>query len=276
MVVVLALTAATVIGVGDYLGGRASARHPAALVTLIGQLVAFAVGIAIAVLMGWERWSGHDLLLGGAAGAGAGLASIAMFHALGNGRMSIVAPVTAAVGIVLPVLYDAVRGVHLPAATWVAMAIVVAAIPMVAVRPGGDHRLGLAGELAFSAAAGCGFALYFILMGHTSEASGQWPVVASFAVGAVCAGALVLVQRIRLDALPLEAVGSGVASAVAGACIAAALRIGPISLATVLGSLYPVVTAGLAVRLDGERLRPINVIGIVAAVGGAAAVAATR
>jgi drug/metabolite transporter (DMT)-like permease len=74
----------------------------------------------------------------------------------------------------------------------------------------------------------------------------------------------------------MGAVGSGVCSVVAGVCIARALQIGPISLATVLGSLYPVVTAGLAVRLDGERLRPLNVVGIVLAAVGAAAVAGTH
>jgi len=63
---------------------------------------------------------------------------------------------------------------------------------------------------------------------------------------------------------------------VAGLCITRALQIGPISLATVLGSLYPVVTAGLAVRLDGERLRPLNIVGITLAVGGAAVVAGTH
>lgn len=276
MVVVLALTAATVIGVGDYLGGRASSQHPAALVTLIGQAVACLLGVVAALVLGWDSLAPGDLLLGALSGVAAGVASIAFFHALGNGRMSIVAPVTAATGVVVPVVYDAARGVHLPPVTWVAMAVVVAAIPMVALRPGGDHRLGLRAELLLSVGAGSGYALYFILLGHTSESSGQWPVVASFAAGALCAGLVVLVQRVPLDALPMGAVGSGVASIVAGVCIARALQIGPISLATVLGSLYPVVTSGLAVRLDGERLQPVNVVGIVTAVAGAATVAATR
>ncbi|MFZ4718212.1 MAG: EamA family transporter [Ilumatobacteraceae bacterium] len=276
MVVVLALTAATVIGVGDYLGGRASSRHPAILVTFVGQAVACVLGVFAALAMGWDDLHPGDLVLGALSGAAAGTATVAFFHALGNGRMSIVAPVTAATGVVLPVAYDAVRGVELQGITWTAMVIVIAAIPMVAMRPGGDHRLSLRAELLLSVMAGTGYALYFILLGHTSESSGQWPVVMSFAVGAACVGLMAAVQRVRLDRLPWGAVGSGTASIVAGVCITRALQIGPISLATVLGSLYPVVTSGLAVRLDGERLRPINVVGIVAAVAGAAAVAATR
>ena len=89
-------------------------------------------------------------------------------------------------------------------------------------------------------------------------------------------GLVALVQRVPLRPVPLGAIGSGVCSVVAGVCITRALQIGPISLATELGSLYPVVTSGLAVRIDGERLRPVNVVGIVLAVGGAATVAATR
>ena len=49
---------------------------------------------------------------------------------------------------------------------------------------GGDHRLSLRAELALSLGAGAGYAGYFVLLGHTSSDSGQWPVGASFVTGA--------------------------------------------------------------------------------------------
>ena len=276
MVVAFALVAAVVVGLGDYWGGRASATRPALVVTFFGQLTAAVLAVVAALALGWDDLHTGDLVLGGLSGVTAGLATIGFFHALAHGRMSIVAPVTAATGVVVPVLVDLVTGVSLRSITWAAMAVVIAAIPMVALRPGGDAALSLRAELLLSFVAGCGYATYFLLLGHTDEASGQWPVVASFVVGALAIGVVALLQRVRLAPVPLGAVGSGVCSVVAGVCITRALQIGPISLATVLGSLYPVVTSGLAVRIDGERLRPVNVVGIVLAVGGAAAVAATR
>ncbi len=276
MVVTLALTAAVVIGVGDYWGGRASTQRPALVVTFYGQLVATAAAVVIVAVSGWTDLHRGDLLLAAMGGAIGAAATVGFFHALAHGRMSIVAPITAATGVLLPVLLDLVTGVSLHAPTWAAMVVVIVAVPMVAIRPGGDHRLSLRAELGLSLAAGAGYAAFFVLLGHTSTSSGQWPVGMSFAAGAIVLGLLVAVQRVPLGRPPIGAVGSGVCSVVAGVCITRALQIGPISLATVLGSLYPIVTSGLAVRLDRERLRPVNAIGIVLAVGAAAVVAATR
>lgn len=276
MVVTLALTAAVVIGVGDYWGGRASTQRPALVVTCFGQLVAAAASVVIVAASGWSDLHRGDLLLGALGGAIGATATVGFFHALANGRMSIVAPITAATGVLLPVLLDLVTGVSLHPATWAAMLVAIVAVPMVAIRPGGDHRLSLRAELGLSLAAGTGYAAYFVLLGHTSSSSGQWPVGMSFAGGALVVGGLVAVRRIPLGRPPIGAIGSGVCSVVAGVCITRALQIGPISLATVLGSLYPIVTSGLAVRLDRERLRPVNAVGIVLAVGAAAVVAATR
>ena len=276
MVVTLALTAAVVIGVGDYWGGRATIRRPALVVTFYGQLVAAISSALVVLVSGWTVLHRGDLVLGGLAGVAAATATVGFFHALANGRMSIVAPITAVTGVLLPVVIDLVTGVSMRGITWAAMAVVIAAVPLVAIRPGGDHRLSLRAELGLSLGAGAGYAAYFVLLGHTSQDSGQWPVGASFVAGAVVVGVITLVQRTPFGSPPVGAIGSGVCSIVAGVCITRALQVGPISLATVLGSLYPIVTSGLAVRLGGERLRPINAIGIVSAVGAAAVVAATR
>ena len=43
---------------------------------------------------------------------------------------------------------------------------------------------------------------------------------------------------------------------------------GPVAVSAVLASLYPVVTALLARQLLAERLRPVQVVGVAAALGG--------
>jgi drug/metabolite transporter (DMT)-like permease len=48
---------------------------------------------------------------------------------------------------------------------------------------------------------------------------------------------------------------------------------GEVSVAAVLGSLYPVVTAVLAWAVVKERLRPIQVLGSAMAVAGAVVIA---
>ncbi len=49
---------------------------------------------------------------------------------------------------------------------------------------------------------------------------------------------------------------------------AVATREGDLSVVSVLGSLFPVVTVGLAVGLDGERLRRAQTLGVFATIVG--------
>ena len=276
MVATLALLAALVIGVGDYWGGRAAARHPALTVVFISQMVAAGLAVPVVVALGWTDLHRGDLVLGALAGGTGGVATIAFFHGLAGGRMSVVAPITAAVGALAPVLVDLATGLHLHSLTWVGIVIALVALPLVVLRPGGDHVLSVGSELALAVVSGFGYAAYFILLGHTSQSSGQWPVAASFTSGAVVLGLIVAARRVHIPRPPLLAVGSGVASIVAGLCITRALQIGPIAVAAVLGSLYPLITSGLAWRLDGERLSRTNVAGILTAVAGAALIASHR
>jgi drug/metabolite transporter (DMT)-like permease len=65
----------------------------------------------------------------------------------------------------------------------------------------------------------------------------------------------------------------GVADVAANATYAIASRSSLVSVASVLASLYPVVTVLLAYRVHGERLRRIQVAGVAAALAGVALLA---
>jgi len=276
MVVTLALFSALVVGLGDYLGGRSAAGHPAIIVTFVSQGTCALVQVPLAIAMGSSGVHQGDLLMGLLSGAAAGLGYVAFFHGLAHGRMAVVAPLAALTTALVPVLFDVAGGVSLPGGRWAGVAIALVAIPMVAVRPGGDHRLRLLPELALAIGAGTGFAVFFVAIGHTSESSGQWPVVCASTGGAITVGLLLAVRRQRVGRPPLLALASGASTAVAGVLAGKALQIGPIAVATVLASLYPVVTAGLAARIDKERVSLLNAAGVVAAVGGAALIAVYR
>ncbi len=79
---------------------------------------------------------------------------------------------------------------------------------------------------------------------------------------------------LRLPRSALWAVAAvGLADVSANALFAFASGHGLLSLVSVLGSLYPVVTVVLAHLLLGERLTRVQRIGIALAVGGVAAIA---
>jgi drug/metabolite transporter (DMT)-like permease len=83
----------------------------------------------------------------------------------------------------------------------------------------------------------------------------------------------------RAGALPSSAslsrlaVAGGVALGVADSALTIALQRGPLTVASVLGNLYPLVTIALGITVLGERVRLWHAAGIVLAVAGVAMIA---
>lgn len=275
MVVALALISSAIIGASDYLGGRASQRSHPLWVTAQAQSVNAAVVAIAAVIFGTQGVRGGDLGLGALGGIGSGIAYGVFFWGLTRGRVAVIAPVTAVVTAVGPVLVDLVAGTALSTWRWVGIAVTIVAIPLVAAQAGTSTRsLSTAAEIAVSVGGGIGFAGFFVTIGRTDTASGLWPAVVAALVSAIVAVVAMGAMRTPRSGISRLALIGGASAGVASAAITAALQIGPLAVATVLGSLYPIVTTGLAARLDLQRPGRINVIGIGLAVVGAALVAA--
>lgn len=283
MTALLALAGSVIIGVSDYLGGRASQRRHPIVVAFVAQGTYLAVVPVLAVLLGSDSVTRADLGWGLLAGVLSGTAYVVFFTALSTGRMGVVAPVTASLSAALPVVVDLVQGVDLGGWQWVGLSAALIAVPIVAYTPSDTiGTTSTARVVLLAAIAGALFAGFFMSIGRTSSDSGQWPFVASSVTATSTIGlALLLARRRRVPPPggPLivtpdsMAIASGVTGAVAGACLTAALQRGPVSVASVLGSLFPLVTVSLSARFGGERVRWWHVTGLSLAVAGAALVA---
>jgi drug/metabolite transporter (DMT)-like permease len=123
---------------------------------------------------------------------------------------------------------------------------------------------------------GIGFGFYFICIGHTHRGSGLWPTVATLVV----AIAVTVPVAARGGVMPTVstlsrlAVAGGLALGVADAALTTALQRGPLTVASVLGNLYPLVTIALGVAILKERLRSWHVVGVALALSGVAMIAA--
>lgn len=275
MVVALALVAALISGTADYLGGRASVRHTPLHVGFVSQMTNLVLLPIFAVAIGWQHLRGGDALLGLLGGTAGGGAYIVFFRALAGGRMSVVAPLTALTTALVPVTFDFVTGVSLSGGRWAGIALALLAIPALAFRrDSGVGSLGLRAEIVSAVVSGAGFAVFFMAIGHTDTESGQWPVVFAAIGGTVTVGTLCAVRRVPVMTRPPRlAVIAGVLMAASALAINHALQLGPIAVATVLGSLYPLATTALANRFDHEPVSRINIGGILLAVAGAALIA---
>ncbi len=272
MAFVLALAAALTYGAGDFLGGIATKRSVSSVgVVALSSLV----GLGLLALMVWVvpgDPTAADLLWGAAGGIAGGTGVLLFYVALATGVMSVVAPVTAVTGAVVPVAAGLLLGERPGAWALVGVALAIGAVALLSREaPGTDERVDADRRRAFVLAlgAGLGFGGFFVLLDRTGEDAGLWPIVASRSVTFVLA-ALVAVVTARA-VLPtrdarLATVGTGVMDMAANALFLVANRSGLLALVAVVTSLYPASTIALAQAFLGERLARHQVVGLVLAI----------
>jgi drug/metabolite transporter (DMT)-like permease len=219
-----------------------------------------------------------------AAVAGAvGITALGLFfRALSIGTMGVVAPV-AALGVAVPVVVGLVRG-ESPSA-WQLAGIAVAVVGVVLASgpelsgegAGGAMALLLAG----GAAVGFGVVLLFVAEASEGDSGSVLMTLLTMRATSVLLLTVLLLSVVRRrgwdlqvgrsDALLILAIG--VFDVAANGTYAVASRSSLVSVASVLASLYPVVTALLAFRVLGERLRRVQVAGVAASLVGVALLA---
>jgi drug/metabolite transporter (DMT)-like permease len=274
--VTLALASAAFYGAGDFLGGIASKRLDAVVVTFIAQAAGLVLLALLLPLLPSSSPVPADYLWGVAAGVSGSGGVALLYRALAIGTMSIVAPITAVCAAAVPVLVALVLGerpgVYAGAGIVLAAAAIVllSRVQSVEVTP---RRMQSAVSLAFIS--GIAVGLFFLCLAQTSDDAGVWPLIVGrgvsvplFAVMAVTRGRRLSrdggIRRLERSAVR-TAVGCGVVDMTANALYLIATRYGPLSLVATLASLYPASTVLLARFTLGERLSGSQALGVACA-----------
>jgi drug/metabolite transporter (DMT)-like permease len=259
--VFLGLCIAAAFGSGDFLGGRSARLAPTISVVVVVQAVALAGAIGVVVAVSGSA-DGHDLLLGGAAGAANVVGLGLLYRALATGRMGTVAPITAVVAAMVPVGWGLTRGERpgTVALVGVAMAVTGAAV-LAAHSEGPRSSAGWRGTLGLAVAAGAGLGLSFVLFAKTSHGSGFWPVLSARAASLVLAGAAFLAMAPRRGGMAVPrggaawmAAGAGVCDVTANVVLLVAVRRALTVIVAPVAALAPAFTVFWASVVLGERL----------------------
>jgi drug/metabolite transporter (DMT)-like permease len=279
MTIVLALLASLFIGASDFLGGIDSRTRNPLETSLVVFLAAFVTLVPIAFLLGASDLRTHDLGLGAVSGLTTGIAYVGFFATIGHGRISIVAPISAAVTALLPAAIGIAEGNVLSTLALVGVICALVAIPLVAYETAAsdtDTDWSTARQVVVSILCGVGFGFYFFCIGHTHRSSGLWPTVATLVVGIAVIAPLAARGGVMPSFVSLSrlAVAGGVTLGLADSALTTALQRGPLTVASVLGNLYPLVTIALGVAVLGERIRSWHAVGILLALVGVAMIAA--
>jgi drug/metabolite transporter (DMT)-like permease len=266
----LALAASALWGTSDFGGGLISRRLDPAAAVLISQALALA---GLLVLFPFLHVpAGPYLLIGAAAGVVGTLSLTAFYRAMATAPMSLVAPITAA-GASIPVLVGMVRGEHLSVLQLAGIAVTLAGIVLAS---GPELRSGVVVRrkaLGFAIGAAVGFGVAYTLLALAADTSVYGTLLFQRIGGLIVLGPIVLgtgaLRGIGLTVRRIAALAAiGITDIAANGSYALAASRGNLSIAAVLASLYPVVTALLARAILSERLRKVQSIGVVAALAG--------
>lgn len=276
----LALGSALAYGLSDFVGGLVSRRVSFLITALVGQVGGLVSMAVVARAVSGPLPAILALVWGGLSGVGTGVAMVFLFRGMSRGAMSVVVPVSAVGGVVLPVLVDvAVLAEHPAALTWVGIAI---ALPGLWLVGRGEKRADGSGPgaLGDGLIAGVGIAVQYLALARSDLGAGMWPVVAGrFASVLTIAVLAVLLSPVVAGpdsgAVPggrpgvvvlTGAATSGVLAGLALTCYLLATHSQMATIAVMLSSLYPVVPVLLGIGFLRERLRGGQVAGLVASV----------
>jgi drug/metabolite transporter (DMT)-like permease len=283
LAVIIGLASALVFGAADFLGGIASRRIAAILATAIATLTGFVLLLIALPIVGGE-WSADAVALGAISGVSGAVAISLLYACLAIGPMSILSPLTAVVSAIVPVTVAIIGGERLHPIGYLALAVAFAAIVLVGFVPErGAVRPTLRGVL-MAIGSGIAIGIFLIVMDKTPPDSGLVPLVLNRGVeSALMFGAVGVIAVIswRRRAAPRAksltgirlAIACGVVDVVANTGLVYALRIGDLSVVSVLTALYPIGTIILASAVLKERIAPVQYAGLALALAAAAMLA---
>jgi uncharacterized membrane protein len=275
LVVILSLCSAFSYGLADFLGGVLTRRASAWAVAAATQAAAAALTVVLATTNAGDVRTA-SVLWSVLAGVGGGAGSVLIFRGLADGRMAVVAPVSAIAAGALPVLVGLGVGERPGTAPMVGVLLALPAIWLVS---GGDSGLRHAGraDVIRGLAAGVAFGVQFSALGQIPREAGLTPLAIS-QVASVCA-IVVAASALSKSWLPRDRFSglgavAGVFTGLASVCFQLAVQRGLLTVAGVLASLYPAMTVLLAAIVLRERIHLQQGIGLTLAVAAVALIGA--
>jgi drug/metabolite transporter (DMT)-like permease len=244
----LALASAGIWGFGDFAGGLAVRRNQPFVVLVLSTLSGIVL-LSIALIWIPEAWPAKASVLWAlAAGSTGALGITSLYTGLARGRAAVVAPTTAVVGAVIPVIFGLITKGLVAPPQLMGMAIALAGLWLVSASTA-DSGQGPSG-LGYGLMGGLGVSGFFICIAQVESGSLLLPLVIA-RLGGLAVGVVILAvsrgARPRLRG-QLWALSAGAFDTGGNLLYVLAIQHLRIDLAAVLASLYPAVTVLLAMR----------------------------
>jgi drug/metabolite transporter (DMT)-like permease len=274
MIELLALASAILYGSADFFGGLTARRANTIATVIWSQFAGLVLLLLVLPFLPASTVSSRDWTWGFVAGFSGGIGVAFLYRALAVGTMAVIAPTTALIAAIIPVLFAFAIGERLRPLTLAGVALALLAIflvsrpPALENSPVGERRTGFPPGLGLSLLSGVSVGIFFLSLARTSTAAGMWPLIAArissislFVMIAIAAKRTLLMNRIAARTATL----GGALDMAANAVYMTAARIGPLSIVVSLASLYPASTVLLARVILREHLSRAQIAGIACA-----------
>ena len=195
LIVLLALAAALLYGVADFMGGVAARRIPVVIASTINYAVATLV-LIVAVLAVGGVWSTTAIVGGVVAGVLAAVAFLTFYAALAAGPISLMTPLIALLSSAVPVVVALVLGDRLQPIAWIAIAVAIVGSMLIGIERRDGARAVKRRTLVFAVISGLGFGFATVALDSAPADAGMVPVFLDTTVGFVLLVALVGLARI--------------------------------------------------------------------------------
>jgi drug/metabolite transporter (DMT)-like permease len=264
--VVFGLGSALSWGAGDFSGGLATKKMNAFAVILWIELIGVAILASLALFFGESLPGGLTLFYAGCGGVCGALGLACLYKGLAEGRMGVVAPLSAVLAAVIPIIAAALTEGLPASSTLIGFVAALAAVWLLSSEPG---RIGLSLEtLRLPLLAGLGFGLYFVFIEAAAKETVYWPLVAARLTAVFFIAPIVFLRRggpASVGRLWPFILLAGVFDSGGNALFALAAQAGRLDVSAVLASLYPAATVLLAMIFLKEHPQKRHWAGLAAA-----------
>ncbi len=288
MAFLLGILVALTIGSGDFLSGIAARRVRTSVVVALSQLwglIPLGLYIAASDRSVPPMW---DHLLGVFAGGGMVVGIACLVRGLAVGRMSVVAPTTAALGATVGVVYGLIVGERPGVVAVVGVVLAISAVVLIArvaehheadvgVHPGHARQTVASRpqEMALAIGAGLTLGTTQLFFAAASDDAGMWPVASSRLTTGLLAAGFVL-SRVRFDGRPARLTSGDVRllvsytllDTVGISLLIEAFRQGLVSLVAPVAALFPAATVLWARLILQDRMNRGQIVGFGLAIAG--------
>lgn len=264
----LAVLSSITYGAADFCGGLATKRSSMYSVVVFSQLTGLILVLIALPFLPPSSPSAIDFAWGAASGMAGGIGVALLYRGLAVGVMSVVAPVTAVFAVIIPLFVGLLLGERPRGLAMIGVVLAIVAIVLVSQSDHVEEGRAVTSGVMIAVASGIAIGIFLVFLQRTGPSAGLWPLVAARAVSIVFFTIAGMMARQTLmprrESMPIV-IGGGALDMLANILYLLAVRQGMLSIVATLTSLYPASTIILARIVLHERLRFVQLTGVLCA-----------